>query len=500
MWMPTHVQVTVQKASGLLTKGKNNTNDCFVTIALGKTKYQTSVKEKAEPSVEWHEECELPIPDQGNTAEIILTALHRNFLGVDEFLGRATVPLNELDVYERPRNRLYTLQSKPGKENKNKERGQLEVKIAFIVKSGSLTDLSKKEKHKSSIGQLSHMAQSVGGSLLSITSIEKRKGIKKFAKSIGSKMHLKGKKKDGEHDDGSSIGSVGSLKRRNNNFEPSFKSKQTREDADPGVVSEDDDEFTFDDLSHRSSGSSLNQTASQSGPVASSSVASLESLGVEVRKNSGGTAPPAKPPRAEPKPQDEWELKLYGKQPKNLLKPSSNESLNRRSWESPKLSAQIEEEETVESQPEPTKEDVNVKLNKSPQPVKKEEKESMLSKLKKIRKGIVGSERHDLSESKFEKFNMNSQERIIIGGETDIKMSSNNNRISNEILQKFDGKTREDLILLVCDMQGEVDHYRKKMSDLEDYLDELLLRVMETTPRILQNPYVGCKVSNSKLM
>lgn len=36
-----------------------------------------------------------------------------------------------------------------------KERGELEVKVAFIVKSGSLADLSKKEKHKSSLGQLS---------------------------------------------------------------------------------------------------------------------------------------------------------------------------------------------------------------------------------------------------------------------------------------------------------------------------------------------------------
>lgn len=49
----------VQKAEGLLIKGKNNTNDCFVTIALGKTKYRTSVKEKAGPQIEWHEECEL---------------------------------------------------------------------------------------------------------------------------------------------------------------------------------------------------------------------------------------------------------------------------------------------------------------------------------------------------------------------------------------------------------------------------------------------------------
>lgn len=68
------------------------TNDCFLTIALGKEKYQTSVKEKAEENVEWHEECELQIPKQGNTAEIVLTALHRNFLGVDEFLG--TVRIN----------------------------------------------------------------------------------------------------------------------------------------------------------------------------------------------------------------------------------------------------------------------------------------------------------------------------------------------------------------------------------------------------------------------
>lgn len=126
---------------------------------------------------------------------------------------------------------------------KQKDRGQLEVKIAFNVKSGSLTNLSKKEKHKSSLGGLTHVAQSVGGSLLSLGSAEKRKGIKKFAKSIGSKMHLKGKKKD-EFDDGaSSIGSVGSLNIRSQTLNRKFRSKQTLEDADPGVVS-DEDEFT----------------------------------------------------------------------------------------------------------------------------------------------------------------------------------------------------------------------------------------------------------------
>ncbi|XP_063928496.1 rab11 family-interacting protein 1 isoform X2 [Zophobas morio] len=318
MWMPTHVQVTVQRASGLLTKGKHNKNDCFVTIALGKTKYQTSVKEKADPDVEWHEECELPIPDQGNTAEIILTVLHHNSFGVDEFLGRVAIPLNTLDIYERPKNKWYGLEAKPGKVGKAKERGHLEVKIGFTVKSGSLTDLSKKEKHKSS---LSHVAQSVGGSLLSLGSAEKRKGIKKFAKSIGSKMHLRSKKKDGDLDDGSSIGSVGSLKR---NFDK-VNSRQTKEDADPGVVS-DEDEFTFDDLSHKSSISSLNQPTNHG-----LSHSSVENLSGDINKTN--SVSPAKPPRSESKPQDEWESKLFGKQSnKDSTPPDSGLYLNGFFW------------------------------------------------------------------------------------------------------------------------------------------------------------------------
>ena len=37
----------------------SGTNDAFVTIALGKEKYQTSVKEKATENVDWCEQCEL---------------------------------------------------------------------------------------------------------------------------------------------------------------------------------------------------------------------------------------------------------------------------------------------------------------------------------------------------------------------------------------------------------------------------------------------------------
>ena len=37
------------------------------------------------------------IPTKGNTAELVLTVLHRNFLGVDEFLGRLVLPLSQFD-------------------------------------------------------------------------------------------------------------------------------------------------------------------------------------------------------------------------------------------------------------------------------------------------------------------------------------------------------------------------------------------------------------------
>ena len=45
------------------------------------------------------------IPSKGNTAEIVLTVLHRNFLGVDEFLGRVPLPLTNFDHNDKPKSR-----------------------------------------------------------------------------------------------------------------------------------------------------------------------------------------------------------------------------------------------------------------------------------------------------------------------------------------------------------------------------------------------------------
>ncbi|XP_037934978.1 rab11 family-interacting protein 1-like isoform X2 [Teleopsis dalmanni] len=406
MWSPTHIQVTVVKAKGLLTKGKNGTNNCFVTIGLGKEKYQTSVKDKSEQNVSWNEECELKIPDKGNRAELVLICLHRNNIGIDEFLGQVALPLNEMDVYDRPRSKWFKLESKPGKEKKNKDRGELEVRISFIVKSGSLTDISKKDKHKSSIGQL---ASSVGGSLLSIGTIEKRKGIKKFAKSLGSKMHLN-KKKNKDGDDLSYSGSFASIGTPN-----SHRYGQTAGEADPGVISEDEDEFVFDNLSHKSSGSSLNirsglqapnqnfaphtpspllgnsgkavgkQLSNYSLEEDNTSHNNLENFETNISDRANTLPAPSKPPRTPlqaetpmqtpPKVEkkddnlNEWESKLYGKH----LDIGSSDSLKRRSWELARVPLPKSNESTEENVKETTIKENNANV------VKQDRKQSISS-------------------------------------------------------------------------------------------------------------------------
>lgn len=468
MWDPTHVQVTVQRAKGLLIKGKNGTNNCFVTISLAKEKFQTSVKHKATENVEWYEECELRIPSQGNTAEIALKVYDEDFVK-DHLLGQVSIPLKDLDVYERPRNRWYTLQGKAGKEN-DKNRGELEVKIGFTVKEGSLTDLSKKEKHKSS---LSSIAQNVGGSLMSIGSIEKRKGIKKLAKNLGSKMNLT--KKDKKSESLSLGGSVGNLRTPVISTPDTSTLKRSSGEADPGVISEDEDEFAFDDLSHKSSGSSLNvqnSFAPRGVKYTPSPVnASLENLGGGefLRRSTSSNLAIAE--KSAP------------------LKPVR---LSLDTFTAPQLPMQILNKDDEWSQKlYPRKSISQTMIDK--------EKSSSLERNKKL--DSPSSLKEKPSPKFFKKFGSSKpkkllEERIIVGEENIVEEDTINpafNNIPKTVLQQFNDMTREDLIVMIYNLQKDVESEKKKNKDLENYLDDLLLRVMETTPRILQNPYVRNK-------
>ncbi|XP_061848475.1 LOW QUALITY PROTEIN: rab11 family-interacting protein 5 [Colius striatus] len=164
-WLPTHVQVTVVRARGLRCKGggggKPGTSDAYTIIQLGREKYSTSVAEKSTGSPEWREECafELP-PELGGAAGparagLLLTVMHRALVGMDRFLGQATVPLEPaLQRGRAPDERWYKLHSKAGK--KEKERGEILVSIQFTRNNltASMFDLSMKDKPRSPFGKL----------------------------------------------------------------------------------------------------------------------------------------------------------------------------------------------------------------------------------------------------------------------------------------------------------------------------------------------------------
>ncbi|KAL0269773.1 UNVERIFIED_CONTAM: hypothetical protein PYX00_007395 [Menopon gallinae] len=498
MWNPTHVQVTIQRAKNLLIKGKNGTNNAFVTIAVGKEKYQTSVKEKVgEETVTWQEQCELLIPKVGNTANIVLTALHRNSLGIDEFLGTVSIPLSSFDVYDRPKSRWYKLEGKPGKEKgKDKERGELEVRISFTVKAsgGSMMDLSKKEKHKTSLGHISNI---VSGSLLSLGSSDKKSGIKQIAKSISKKVSRK--KRDSNGGDGAS----------------ETGNKSSFRNVDPGVISEDEDEFTFDNLSHKSSGNSLNSSSA------------LENLagGEFLRRSTKG--PPMKPPRVNAittptvtpeKPVDEWEQKLFGKgdtlkrfsHDQFKLPPSDSspallthaEKLSRNnSMQSATKEEKLSRNNSIHS---PVKEVKNDPIPDVKEPEKPQETPPPVTERKSLTSQFNAKQEaeQETKESKFAKKLKQLQtkmqerkeyDRFIVGQESVSKPPEVSSKHTKDVLEKFESKSRDDLIDMVIELQKNVDHSKVQLKELEDYLDQLLLKVMETTPRILQNPYISCK-------
>ncbi|KAI4904150.1 hypothetical protein NFI96_013811, partial [Prochilodus magdalenae] len=166
-WVPTHVNVTVLRARGLRTKGKQGSRYVYTVIQVGKDKYTTGLVEKADEP-EWKEECsfelmpgllEDPAGPVGayppGSSDLVLTVMHRVLIGLDVFLGQAVVPLDKaFRDGACPRNEWLKLRSKVGR--KEKERGELQVTVQFTRNNmtASMYDLTVKDKPRSTFGKL----------------------------------------------------------------------------------------------------------------------------------------------------------------------------------------------------------------------------------------------------------------------------------------------------------------------------------------------------------
>jgi len=578
MWSPTHVQVLVKRAKGLNVKGKNGTNDAFVTIGLGKEKFQTSVKDKAEDP-EWCEQCQLSIPQQGNRAEVVLKVLHRSFMGGDEFLGQISLPLQDFDVYEKPRANWYSLLCKPG-QNKSEYRGELEVKLGFTVVAsesagGSVADLTK--KNKGSISSLNKM----GGSLLSLGNKEK-KNFKKIAASVTSKVEkvgVKAKKSVSSlklNKDRSGLESLPESSQWTNTVFGSHGGDLNNED--PGVNSDDEDDmFQFDTLSHRSSLSSLGTI--KLGTVSTVSTplqGSMENLAIQSPKRVGDNH------TATSGFLNEWEAKLLGQKKGLHVAPAHDDTISMSSIMSgnnshlssaasqlttqdtwtpytkqetkeykgslsslPSYHEAMSTDSKMKEKPKETAEKI---LKKKIIPVHSDSSESSPSpeepstpvdspKPLTLPSRFRSSNRHSFNqqvvqdqnlslgqklknsysfrekkESKFTRKNSiesnssynsetsldMSQEppngpRVVLGRETSPAPCQSVSRIPKDILDKFAGQSREDLIEMVVTLKAGVEDQGKKMCDLEDYIDSLLIKIMESSPVLLEKHVLSCK-------
>lgn len=582
------------------------------------------------------------IPRHGNKAEIVLTVLHRNFIG-DEFLGQVTIPLSDFDVYDKPKNKWYSLKCKPGQEKTN-YRGDMEVRVSFTVQSGvtaagSLSEL-KKDGIRASFGQLSQkVGSSIGGSLLSLKGKGDKKGIKSFAKAVGSKVNKvstlpgRGHKKKGLDDNFGAIPEQQSGSSTNLAVSKNFTMggggggyHHRNSEADPGVISDDEDEFRFDELSHKSSHSSLSVSQVALGTPRDGSLENLGG-GEFLRRNyatpppvksssirssdhqitSSHAPPPEKPERWSTGPVDDWETKLFGKQQTILDKASASslKSLGRNSLgksstigssisdeisnqeskqkaeektkrtnsfqdedslkptfqsifstagstpantttttttagESkepvpkprhssssspvvPKSSSKASDNTKVKSQaPQPPSQtttlssrnnsfvDVDKKSNNTPPP-KPASKDSTAQKNlnnnnnnnnhstppTKEPPTMVTPTKPSNDISGGDDISPNNQKWTPVGITNPIRQkpssqdtSHQETRVPRELIKKFENRSREDLIEMIMKQQNTLEYQKQKLNDMEDYIDNLLVRVMENKPTLLQTPYV----------
>jgi len=550
MWSPTHVQVLVKRAKGLNVKGKHGTNDAFVTIALGKEKFQTSVKEKSSDPVEWNEQCELSIPSQGNTAEISLTVFHRNFLGVDEFLGQISLPLRDFDVYERPKSKWYTLKCKPGKA-KTDYRGELEVRTGFTVRAnntvgGSVADLTK--KNKGSVSSVNKVAGSIGGSLMSIGSKEK-KNIKKIAKSVSHKVDKIGEKARKSvstlklNKEKGGLESLPETGQWNSVDKTRVKREQEVDNQDPGVNSDDeDDEPKFETLSNQGSAYSLSEnkfeevnSSNRSSfnernggptilpPTHTNSIISTPTIPKASRKVSRSSSGRELPTV------DEWDTKLMGKkapilnkEPASFQPTQTSDKLKGSQSSLPSYNEATEgvfnkkEKVTVKKKIIPVQSDYDsspspeypsspiasppvyqknrFRMSQSTINLAQQEDGELERKKKslglKLKNSYSFRDRDELVESKNSFHSRTYSDgsngppngtRVVLGQET-----SPTTDLPHDVLSQYNGKTREDLISMVVTLQTTSDLQSRKICDLEDYIDNLLIRVLEVAPVLLK--------------
>lgn len=155
-FFPISARVSVLRARGLRTKGKDGTNDAYTTLQAGRETFRTPVSEKlAEPVWGGSDAAfifTLPAERQQDGVPLQVRVFHRVPLGADKLLGLAVINVHELrqnSARENPQ--WFKLLNKTGKADK--ERGEVLLDIQFLKSSMSVSMIDLSEKSHSRLGK-----------------------------------------------------------------------------------------------------------------------------------------------------------------------------------------------------------------------------------------------------------------------------------------------------------------------------------------------------------
>ena len=505
MGAPTHVQVIVKRARNLKAKGKDGTNDAFVIIGLGKEKFRTSVKEKTLKSVEWLEECELSIPRQGNTAEIVLKVMHQGQLGAYHFLGMISIPLKDLtgrdddddiaiEAAQKPITKWYLLKCKPN-QNKTGYRGDLEVTISFLVKhlapkpdkASSFLDVNDTSpKHsKGSLQSLNKFTNKIGGSLISLRHNEKRLWKKKKGSTNGSTNSL-------PRNISAASRFGGSLKSINSSC-----CSDSLENLGGGEVLRMKLNPSF--LTRKETGSLSSNVSNNGG-------------GTNVTKHTLGQVMEEDNNDVE----DEWNVKLSSTEKEKLNTSRRKVSSAIKDFVGRSSAKEVNEKKNVPRVPDENLNEnkidgsAKVGLNNDKYLDEKYMHVYGLNGIEPKESNQVNTEgennRKNIHNDKPSATNRKSSlienetpppkpPRVVIGRElskieNEVNQSDKKERIDKEVkrvfLNSFQDKSKEELIGILVSLQEKLETDDKKINELEEYLESLLFKVIMNAPHILE--------------
>ncbi|CAL8109482.1 unnamed protein product [Orchesella dallaii] len=439
MLTPTHIQVAVFHTKDLLIKGKNGTNDPFIVFALGKQKFQSSVKEKISDSlVEWNEGCDIAIPSsQGNKTELVLKVMHKASLG-ENFIGRISIPLSDFEVTAKQKPKWYPLKPRPGKEKDTKYRGEIEMKVTFLIKTNtteSTNDLASNSKRRGSLRS----------SMGSILSLGKKKGKKE--KEKGSKDSLNSSSID-------SLKNVNSSRLNLSNNMPIIND-------DPGVISEgeeDDDGIVM--KSHIQLNEEKLSISSGSGSVISGSFSDRVNSGSlpSTPKTRGGFRGIFSSNNSINNDDDFNGNTLVIPKPRTVRLPS----------------VIVEEPPAITVTAPPPKLPVSASMSNLMDAGKGTGKGGVRKQFK----AMFNSSKH----MSIDEINYNPQSSPSMTRAPSIR----DLKIPKETYKQYERKSKEELIAMILSLQGTTHSQKQKISDLEDYIDKLLLRVLDNMPVLLK--------------